>query len=141
MPKADEPLHFCVFAPGPKEGDPNVLVEFDWRQLEEKARSVTKLIPNRLSVEPGSPYYSGIFIRRAEVYLDGRLAPRVIEYSISGGWIRQHRVMTNKVRVSREGIVPAFKRFGEVAVILKDYAPTPTPADAPGEGTVDGRER
>lgn len=91
---------------------------FDWRQIPPDDRYTTDIIPDRLSVEPSNDYHCPIFMRRIAVFLNGIQMPRVIEYSISEGWVRQHRVLSGKVRVSKHGSVIGFKREGKVKVVM-----------------------
>jgi hypothetical protein len=91
---------------------------FDWRTISPKDRYKSEAVPDRLSVEPSSEWHCPIFMRRISVKIDGVIAPRVIEYCVSEGWIRQHRVPSGKIRVSKNGSVVAFKKKGRVKVEL-----------------------
>lgn len=109
---------FLSFVPNSAKPGDMIAVEFDWRKLTPVERMTTAVLPSRLSVEPSSPFYCGIYIRRVEVFLNGVALKRVIEYNLSEGWVREHRVPRKNVRVSRNGKVIAFKRTGSVTARL-----------------------
>ena len=82
--------------------------------------------PDRLSVNPKSPYYNEeLIVRGVRIHLNGVEKVNVEEYCISEGWIR---VVTGKTR-DRHGRPLTMKIRGKVEPSLEDQkAPENPPA-------------
>lgn len=84
-----------------------------------------KVAPDRLSVEPSSPYFNAASLKRIGVKFNGVVQNRLVEYCVSEGWVRRHvsskgtRKGKPKLPVSANGRVPAFKSFGVVEVFVQ----------------------
>jgi hypothetical protein len=87
----------------------------DWRDTPVGERFANNDVPDRLSIEPSSPWHCPIYIRRINVTLNGRPISRIVEYSVKEGWVRRHQSTTGRIGVSKRGRVVAFKEYGVVA--------------------------
>ena len=77
-------------------------------------------LPDRLSLDPRSPYFDGELLRRGiGIRFKGRERRDVEEYSISEGWIR---VQAGKT-MDRHGRPLTIKLKGEVEPYLLDALP------------------
>ena len=73
--------------------------------------------PDRLSGHPDSPYYDRFRMGRGiEVQLSGKSRGNIVEYCVSGGWIRS-RVPKSR---DRNGNRMTFKFHGEVVALCRD---------------------
>ena len=73
--------------------------------------------PDRLSVNPGSPYYNEEILKRdVGIRFDGKEKTNVEEYCISEGWIR---VSAGKAK-DRHGNPLTIKLTGKVEPYFKD---------------------
>jgi hypothetical protein len=73
--------------------------------------------PDRLSVNPNSPHYNEVILRRdIGIRFDGKERKDVEEYCVSGGWIR---VAVGKT-VDRKGNPHTIKLNGKVEPYFKD---------------------
>ena len=74
-------------------------------------------LPDRLSVDPSSPYYdSGVLARGVGIRFRGEEKTNVEEYCVSEGWVRI--AVGNKV--DRKGQPLTLKLQGEVVPFFKD---------------------
>jgi len=81
-------------------------------------------LPDRLSIDPGSPYYNEALITRGVgVRFNGTEKTNVEEYCVSEGWIR---VGAGKTR-DRRGRPLTMKLKGQVEVYLKEAAAAENP--------------
>ena len=77
--------------------------------------------PDRLSVDPDSPYYDeAVLARGIGIRFDGKEKTNVEEYCVSEGWIR---VAAGKA-LDRKGHPLTIKLKGPVAPYFKDAPPT-----------------
>lgn len=78
-------------------------------------------VPDRLSIDPDTPYYDADFIfgaKRIDVYLNGEKRPRdVREYCISEGWIKVQVKRNGRVVLER-GVPRTIVLEGEVKVVV-----------------------
>jgi len=83
---------------------------------------VSEPLPDRLSIDPSSPYYNESLIQRGVgIRLNGVEKTNVEEYCISEGWVR---VSAGRAR-DRRGRPLTMKMTGTVEAYLKE---TPEPA-------------
>ncbi len=79
----------------------------------------TQAIPDRLSLDPGSPFYDEAVLRRGVgIRFNGQEKTNVEEYSISEGWIR---VMAGRSR-DRFGNPMTIKLRGTVEPYIQEPA-------------------
>ena len=82
---------------------------------------MSELLPDRLSIDPGSPYYNESLIQRGVgIRLNGVEKTNVEEYCVSEGWVR---VNAGKSR-DRRGRPLTMKLRGTVEPYLKDATST-----------------
>ena len=75
--------------------------------------------PDRLSVEPGSPYYNPKLLRKVEVYLNGEKRKNdVIEYCVSEGWMIIRIIKSSGYGRFAQKIIHRYTLRGEVTVKL-----------------------
>jgi hypothetical protein len=78
--------------------------------------TATPPLPDRLSIDPGSPHHvAAVFERAVGVRLNGKERFDVEEYCISEGWVRVPAARTldrrgNPVMIKLKGTVEAFYR-------------------------------
>ncbi len=78
--------------------------------------TATPPLPDRLSIDPGSPHHvAAVFERAVGVRLNGKERFDVEEYCISEGWVRVPAARTldrkgNPVMIKLKGAVEAFYR-------------------------------
>jgi Protein of unknown function (DUF3297) len=83
---------------------------------------VSELLPDRLSIDPSSPYYNeSLIVRGVGIRLNGVEKTNVEEYCVSEGWIR---VSVGKSR-DRKGRPLMMKLRGTVETYLKDATSAP----------------
>lgn len=82
----------------------------------EPKRFLTNGAPDRLSVEPSSPFFNLEAIKKVRVTFNGIVQTKVVEYCVSEGWVRRHVQKGGKLRLSRNGSAIAFKAQGNVEV-------------------------
>jgi hypothetical protein len=81
-------------------------------------------LPDRLSIDPGSPYYNeALIVRGVGVRFNGAEKTNVEEYCLSEGWIR---VSAGKTR-DRRGRPLTMKLKGQIEVYLKEPPVTENP--------------
>ena len=81
-------------------------------------------LPDRLSINPKSPYYNEEILKRTVgIRFNGTERTNVEEYCISEGWIR---VAVGAKRFDRHGHPLLMKLNGVVEPFFKDDAPTGT---------------
>jgi hypothetical protein len=81
---------------------------------------VSEPLPDRLSIDPSSPYYNESLIQRGVgIRLNGVEKTNVEEYCISEGWIR---VSAGKAR-DRKGRPLMMKLRGTVEAFVKEVEP------------------
>jgi len=91
----------------------------------------TQDMPDRLSLDPGSPYYDEAVLRRGVgIRFNGQEKTNVEEYSISEGWIR---VMAGRSR-DRFGNPMTIKLKGKVEPYIQEPAQTLGDEGAASEG-------
>lgn len=79
-------------------------------------------LPDRLSVNPKSPYYNEAILQRdVGIRFDGKEKTNVEEYCVSEGWIR---VAAGKA-VDRHGNPLTIMLKGKVEPYFKDASPSP----------------
>ena len=89
---------------------------------------MNETLPDRLSTDPGSPYYNeALIMRGVGIRFNGAEKTNVEEYCVSEGWIR---VSAAKTR-DRRGRPLMMKLKGRVEPYLKD-TPTSDPSLEPG---------
>jgi Protein of unknown function (DUF3297) len=86
---------------------------------------VNESLPDRLSIDPGSPYYNeALIVRGVRIHLNGVEKLNVEEYCVSEGWIR---VVAGKTR-DRHGRLLTMKLKGKVEPSLEDEKAPGNPA-------------
>lgn len=81
---------------------------------------MTDTMPDRLSVDPKSPYYNAELLERGVgIRFNGQERTTVEEYCISEGWVR----MAAGKSLDRRGQPITMKFKGEVVVYLLDAKP------------------
>jgi hypothetical protein len=86
---------------------------------------MTETLPDRLSIDPASPYYDEALLSRGVgIRFNGAEKTNVDEYCVSEGWVR---VIVGKAR-DRKGNPLTQKLRGTVEPYLRDAAEKP-PAD------------
>ena len=90
-------------------------------------------MPDRLSIDPRSPYYQEALIQRGvRIRFNGSERTNVEEYCVSEGWIR---VSAPKTR-DRHGRPLTMKLKGQVEAFLEEQPASETPApEAPPSET------
>jgi hypothetical protein len=77
----------------------------------------TPTLPDRLSVDPSSPYYDGdLLARGVGIRFKGEEKTNVEEYCVSEGWVR----LALGAKVDRHGKALTIKLSGPVEPYLRD---------------------
>jgi hypothetical protein len=77
----------------------------------------TPALPDRLSVDPSSPYYNGdLLARGVGIRFKGEEKTNVEEYCVSEGWVR----LALGAKVDRHGKALTIKLSGPVEPYLRD---------------------
>ena len=87
--------------------------------MSEESKTETVELPDRLSVDPNSPYYDAALLERGVgIRFDGKEKTNVEEYCVSEGWIR---VAAGKA-LDRQGKPLTIKLKGPVEPYFRDKA-------------------
>ena len=88
-------------------------------------------LPDRLSIDPSSPYFNESLIQRGVgIRFNGVEKTNVEEYCVSEGWIRVNAGSKSR---DRRGRPLTMKVHGTVEAFVKDDAKADTKDDAPGD--------
>lgn len=79
-------------------------------------------IPDRVSIDPKSPHYWPD-ANKLNVRFEGKLyTDDVIEFCVSGNWVRIHVTGPNGKKKFERGRPVAFQRYGKVEPVYKEQA-------------------
>ena len=98
--------------------------------MSEESKTESEALPDRLSVDPNSPYYNAeVLARDVGIRFKGVEKTNVEEYCISEGWVR---VPVGK-SLDRRGNPMTMKAYGPVEAWFLDETDAESDTDTPAE--------